>query len=217
MERKCGPVDPLERIAVRGGSAGLPRHADKDRRATPFIPACATVNSVCEPQFWFDRLIRTAIANSIACNCPIRFQIGGDDNVFHRPLISFWRGSPARRPHTCLGSDNESGDGCEKEGCKTRKLLKTAATVVIALAPVVAAGTAEAHSVGFGGGGFHAGGFHGGGFGRGGSRDRGFRGDRFRFGGIFGGFYPGYYGGYYPGYYGYGSCYLTVYGTTYCY
>jgi hypothetical protein len=36
------------------------------------------VNSVCEPQFWFDRLIRTAIANSIACNCPIRFQTGGD-------------------------------------------------------------------------------------------------------------------------------------------
>ena len=44
-----------------------------------------------------------------------------------------------------------------------------------------------------------------------------FRGDRFRFGGFFGGFYPGYYGGYYAGYYGYGSCYLTVYGTTYCY
>jgi hypothetical protein len=37
----------------------------------------------------------------------------------------------------------------------TRKLLKTAAIVVIALAPVVAAGTAEAHG-GFGGG-FHAG------------------------------------------------------------
>jgi hypothetical protein len=31
------------------------------------------------------------------------------------------------------------------------------------------------------------------------------------------GFYPGYYGGYYRGCYGYGSCYLTVYGTTYCY
>ena len=72
----------------------------------------------------------------------------------------------------------------------TRKLLKTAAIVVIALAPVVAAGTAEAH---------------GGGFGQGGFRDRGFRGDRFRFGRIFGGFYPGYYGGYYPGYYGYGA------------
>ncbi len=67
----------------------------------------------------------------------------------------------------------------------TRKLSKTAAIVVIALAPVVAAGTAEAHGGGFGGGGFHAGGFHGGGFGRGGFRDRGFRGGRFRFGGIF--------------------------------
>ena len=76
----------------------------------------------------------------------------------------------------------------------TRKLLKTVAIVVIALAPLIAAGSAEAHGGGFGGGGFHAGGFHGGGFGRGGFGDRGFRGDRFRFGGFFGGFYPGYYG-----------------------
>jgi hypothetical protein len=68
----------------------------------------------------------------------------------------------------------------------TRKLLKTAAIVVIALAPVVAAGTAEAHGGrfrwrlsrrGFSRGRFRAGRF---------SRDRGFRGDRFRFGGIFG-------------------------------
>jgi hypothetical protein len=66
----------------------------------------------------------------------------------------------------------------------TRKLLKTAAIVVIALAPVVAAGAAEAHGGGFGGGGFHTGGFHGG-FGRGGFRDRGLRSDRFRFGGFF--------------------------------
>jgi hypothetical protein len=119
----------------------------------------------------------------------------------NRPLISFWRGSPARRPHTCLGSDNESGDGCEKEGHTTRKLLETVAIVVIALAPLIVAGTANAHGGGFGGGGFHGGGFDGGGFGRGGFRDRGLRGDRFRFGGIFGGFYPGYYGSYYPGYY----------------
>jgi hypothetical protein len=126
-----------------------------------------------------------------------------------------WQSRPA--PSYMPGSDNESVHGSEKEGCMTRKFLKTAAIVVIALAPVVATGTAEAHGSGFGGGGFHAGGFHGGGFGRGGFRDRGFRGDRFRFGGIFGGFYPGYYGGYYPGYYGYGSCYLTVYGITYCY
>jgi hypothetical protein len=61
------------------------------------------------------------------------------------------------------------------------------------------------------------GGFHGGGFGRGGFGDRGLRGDRFRFGGFFGDFWPGYYGSYYPGHYGYGPCYLTVYGTTYCY
>ena len=60
----------------------------------------------------------------------------------------------------------------------TRKLLKTVAIVVIALAPLIPAGSAEAH-----GGGFHGGGFHGG-FGRGGFGDRGFRGDRFRFGGF---------------------------------
>src|SRR5690348_6724357 len=60
----CGPVDRLERIAIRGGSAGLPRHADRDRRTTAFIPACATVNSVCELQCWFERLIRIAIANA---------------------------------------------------------------------------------------------------------------------------------------------------------
>src|SRR5712671_6673841 len=70
----------------------------------------------------------------------------------------------------------------------TRKLLKTVAIVVIALAPLIAAGSAEAHG----------GGSHGGGFGRGGFGDRGFRGDRFRLAGFFGGFYPGYYGGYYP-------------------
>ena len=93
----------------------------------------------------------------------------------------------------------------------SRKLLKTVTIVVIALAPLIAAGSAEAY-----GGGFHGSGFHGG-FGRAGFSDRGFRGDRFRFGGFFGGVYPGYYGGYYPGHYGYGPCYLTVYGTTYCY
>ena len=64
-----------------------------------------------------------------------------------------------------------------------RKLLKTAAIVVIALAPVVAAGTAEAHRDCFRGWRL--------------SR-RGFHGDRFRFGGILR-FYPGYYGSYYPG------------------
>ena len=45
----------------------------------------------------------------------------------------------------------------------SHKLLKTVTIVVIALAPLIAAGSAEAHS-----GGFHGGGFHGGGFGRGG-------------------------------------------------
>jgi hypothetical protein len=35
----------------------LPRHADRDRREVRFIPGCATVNSVCEPQFQFEQLI----------------------------------------------------------------------------------------------------------------------------------------------------------------
>ena len=48
----------------------------------------------------------------------------------------------------------------------TRKLLKTVAIVVIALAPLIAAGSADAH-----GGGFLGGGFHGSGFGRGGFGD----------------------------------------------
>ena len=48
----------------------------------------------------------------------------------------------------------------------TRKSLKTVAIVMIALAPFIAAESAEAHA-----GGFHGGGFHGGGFGRGGVAD----------------------------------------------
>ena len=99
----------------------------------------------------------------------------------------------------------------------TRKLLKTAAIVVIALAPVVAAGTAEAHGGRF----------------RWRPSRRGFSRGRFRAGrfsrprlswrqvsvwwDFWEGFYPGYYGGYYRSYYGYGSCYLTAYGTTHCY
>jgi hypothetical protein len=55
----------------------------------------------------------------------------------------------------------------------TRKLSKTLAIIVIALAPLIGAGTAEAHGFGggFGGGGIHGGGFGGhgfyGGYGRG--------------------------------------------------
>ncbi len=108
----------------------------------------------------------------------------------------------------------ESDTKCEKEGPMIRKLLMTAVVVAIALAPLTSIGTAEAHggvshSRGFGGRGFHGGGLAGGGFGdRGSFGRRRFRGDGFGFG--------GYFGGYYPRYYGYGSCYLTVYGTTYC-
>ena len=187
----------------------MPRHADRDRRATPFIPACATVNSVCEPQFWFERFIRMAIANSIACNRPITYQTAGNGNVFQQVthLILAW--PSGRCPHRYIRTENDRMTEAKRR--VSRKLLKTVTIVVIALAPLIASGSAEAY-----GGGFHCGGFHGG-FGRGGFSDRGFRGDRFRFGGFFGGVYPSYYGGYYPGHYGYGPCYLTVYGTTYCY
>ena len=89
----------------------------------------------------------------------------------------------------------------------TRKLLMTAAIVAIALTPLIGIDAAHAHGGGFGGGGFHGGGFRGGGF-----RGRGFDRRGFFNGGFFGG-----YGGFAPDYYGYGTCYLTVYGTTYCY
>jgi len=46
----------------------------------------------------------------------------------------------------------------------TRAMLKTVAIVVVALAPLIGAGIAEAHAGGFGAAGFHAGGFHGGAF-----------------------------------------------------
>ena len=80
-----------------------------------------------------------------------------------------------------------------------RKSLITAAAVALALIPMTGIGIAEAH-----GGGFRGGGFHGRDFGR-----REFRNGGIRFGGVF--------GGYFPGYYGPGRCYLTIYGTTYCY
>ena len=92
----------------------------------------------------------------------------------------------------------------------TRKLLMTAAVAAIALTPPIGIGTAEAHGGGFGGGGFHGGGFHGGGFHGGGFHGGGFHGRDFDRRGFFGG-----YGGFAPDYYG--TCYLTVYGTTYCY
>jgi hypothetical protein len=92
----------------------------------------------------------------------------------------------------------------------TRKLLMTAAVIAIALTAPIGIGTAEARGGGFRGGGFHGGDFRGGGF-----HDRGFfgrrefPGDGILFGGVF--------SWYHPGYYGYGTCYLTVYGTTACY
>jgi hypothetical protein len=99
----------------------------------------------------------------------------------------------------------------------TRKLLMTAAIVAIALTPLISIDAAHAHGGGFGGGGFHGGGFGGGGFHGGGFRGGGFRGRGFDRRGFFNGGFFGGYGGFAPGYYGNGSCYLTVYGTTYCY
>ena len=102
----------------------------------------------------------------------------------------------------------------------TRKLLMTAVVVAMALTPLISIGTAEAHGGGARGGGsggdsFHGGGFHGGGIHGGEFRDRGFFGGRGFRGEGFGDGES--FGAYYPGYYGYGICYLTVYGTTYCY
>ena len=124
--------------------------------------------------------------------------------------VSSWRGRRVGR----LPGYQMSGDAglfpSRKKGLMTRKLLMTAAIVALALAPSIGSRVAEAHGGGFHGGGFGGGGIHGGGFrDRGFPVGRGFRGNEFRFGGFL--------GGYYPGYYGYGSCYLTVYGTTYCY
>jgi hypothetical protein len=96
----------------------------------------------------------------------------------------------------------------------SRNLLMTAAIVAIALTTSIGIETADAHAGGHGGG-FHSGGFHGRAFRGGDFHDRVFHGERdfrgggFRFGGVF--------GGYYPGYYRYGTCYLTIYGTTACY
>ena len=63
--------------------------------------------------------------------------------------------------YAAVGADGAHGDGvlARWKGCMTRKLLKTSAIVVVALAPVVAAGTAEAPGGGFSGGGFHVGGW----------------------------------------------------------
>jgi hypothetical protein len=130
------------------------------------------------------------------------------------------------------GTSRLSANTGTRERPMTHKLLIAAAIAAISLAPSLGVGSAAARGGGSGGGGFHGGsgggGFHGGfggggfrgGFGGGGFRGgvrggdfhdrgffagRGFRGDRFRF---------GYFGGYYPGF---GACYPTVYGTTYCY
>ena len=152
-----------------------------------------------------------AIANSIACNRPITYQTAGNGNVFQQVTHLIWRSSPVGARIDTFEPRMIGWRKC-KGGSHDPQVVKDGNHCCDCPAPLIAAGSAEAY-----GGGFHGGGFHGGGFGRGGFGDRGFRGDRFRFGGFFGGFYPGYYGSYYPGHYGYGPCYLTVYGTTYCY
>jgi hypothetical protein len=98
----------------------------------------------------------------------------------------------------------------EKEGLVTCKLSTTAVIVIIALTLWTGIGTVEAHNGGARVGGFPGGGIHGGEFrGPGFFGGPGFRGEGFRYGNFF--------GRYYPGYYGFGSCYLTVYGTIDCY
>jgi hypothetical protein len=102
----------------------------------------------------------------------------------------------------------------DKGALHDRKLLMTAAIVAIALTTPIGRETAEAYNGGYRSS-FHGEGTHGRDFRGGGFHDRGFHGERefrgggFRFGGLF--------GGYYPGYPRYGTCYLTIYGTTTCY
>ena len=95
MRAQCRPVDRVEQIVVRGGSAGLPRHADRDRRATPFIPACATVNSCANPSFGLSDIFGWPLTASPA-TAQSDSRPAATATYSNRPLISFWRGSPAR-------------------------------------------------------------------------------------------------------------------------
>src|SRR5580700_7313470 len=97
----------LERIAIRGGSAGLPRHADRDRRATPFIPACATVNSMCEPQFGLSDLFEWPFPIASAATAQSVSRPTATATYSNRSLISFWRSSPAGGPHRYLRTEND--------------------------------------------------------------------------------------------------------------
>jgi hypothetical protein len=78
-----------------------------------------------------------------------------------------------------------------------QNLAKMVAIVVLSVTPLIGSGAAHAHDMSSSSAGLDNAEWHGGGW--------------------HGGFYPYYHGGYYPGYYGHGPCYLTVYGTTYCY
>jgi hypothetical protein len=135
-----------------------------------------------------------------------RFETRESHGLFARAAIRFSHGGPGFRLHKY--------HEVRKEGPMTQKLAKAVAIFAIALAPLIGAGTAEAHGGGFGGGGFGGGGFHGGGFHGGGFHGGEFHGGGFRDRDFRGG---GFFGGSYPGYYGYGRCYVTIYGTTYCY
>ena len=77
-----------------------------------------------------------------------------------------------------------------------QKLAKMVAIVALALTPLIGSGAANAHGIGSGSAGFHNSGWHGDGW--------------------HGGFYR-HYRRFSFGYYGHRPCYLTVYGTTYCY
>jgi hypothetical protein len=97
----------------------------------------------------------------------------------------------------------------------TRMLSIMAVVVAIALTASIGIRTADAHGGESGGNGSHGGDRH-----RGAGRGWAFvgRGFQDRRGLLDGGLhYGGFYGGYYPLYHRYDACYLTVYGTTYCY
>jgi hypothetical protein len=99
-----------------------------------------------------------------------------------------------------------------------QKLAKMVAIVVLSVTPLIGSGTAHAHDMSSSSAGLYNTAWHGGGwYGGNGWHGSGWHGGGWHGGGWHGGFYPYYHGGYYPGYYGHGPCYLTVYGTTYCY
>jgi hypothetical protein len=92
---------------VRRGSADLSRHADRDRRATPFIPACATVNSVCGVVYVkFSKLVMSSVRWRVFRSIAVSLCSIGNDHPFvptcllaERRAQRQSRMSPRRRRH----------------------------------------------------------------------------------------------------------------------